>query len=213
MPSLVTQRRHGSPLSLWPVVSTASPSPTESTCQAQPLPRRGPALLGAYGALQTGHALQCLPHGRERDDRASNHFDLSLIQSKHRPPHRRGIFSTAASNRPDAVAVLLDGGGSLDSNTTAPSPGRSHHPHRHSRHTEYDRRPRPENFAAVLNASILPTTLPAPTTLGLQCRPDMNSCSRPAKRRRSRKITATRHRFLPHLAANRTQSVQGTFRP
>ncbi len=75
----------------------------------------GPALLGAYGALQGWDMLVqfAYSHGRENyqyDDRANNHFDLSTDVVKS-IAHRIGaalFLDGGVKPAPDAFAVLLD---------------------------------------------------------------------------------------------------------
>jgi len=118
LPSLVTQKSAiGSPWSLLASRLYGKPFTVTEFDFAKPNRFRaeGPALLGAYGALQDWDMLVqfAYSHGREnyqRDDRANNHFDLStdVIKSI---AHRIGaalFLNGGVKPAPDAFAVLLD---------------------------------------------------------------------------------------------------------
>lgn len=118
LPSLVTQRSAiGSPLSLLASRLYGKPFAVTEFDFAKPNRFRaeGPALLGAYGALQDWDMLVqfAYSHGREnyqRDDRANNHFDLSTDPIKS-IAHRIGaalFLDGGVKPAPDAFAVLLD---------------------------------------------------------------------------------------------------------
>jgi len=165
LPSLVTQKSAiGSPWSLLASRLYGKPFTVTEFDFAKPNRFRaeGPALLGAYGALQGWDMLVqfAYSHGREnyqRDDRANNHFDLSTDPVKS-IAHRIGaalFLDGGVKPAPDAFAVLLDEKADIpfDSNCnsavarlglitrigTAVMPNTANAPY-------------PEKFAALLNA-------------------------------------------------------------
>ncbi|MDQ0290781.1 hypothetical protein [Oligosphaera ethanolica] len=118
LPSLVTQKSAiSSPWSLPASRLYGKPFTVTEFDFAKPNRFRaeGPALLGAYGALQDWDMLVqfAYSHGREnyqRDDRANNHFDLSTDPVKS-IAHRIGaalFLNGGVKPAPDAFAVLLD---------------------------------------------------------------------------------------------------------
>lgn len=118
LPSLVTQKSAiGAPWSLLASRLYGKPFTVTEFDFAKPNRFRaeGPALLGAYGALQGWDMLVqfAYSHGREnyqRDDRANNHFDLSTDPVKS-IAHRIGaalFLNGGVKPALDAFAVLLD---------------------------------------------------------------------------------------------------------
>lgn len=118
LPSLVTQKSAiGAPWSLLASRLYGKPFTVTEFDFAKPNRFRaeGPALLGAYGALQGWDMLVqfAYSHGREnyqQDDRANNHFDLSTDPLKS-IAHRIGaalFLDGGVKPAPDAFAVLLD---------------------------------------------------------------------------------------------------------